>query len=80
MEEYFHKISFFSSSVFEAAEAKKVKAKKLKAYLHQQQLQLQILEKEKRAKKIEMSQAEESINKDLLEHCYKELQKKKVEA
>ena len=60
---------------YEDAEAKKVRALKLKAFEHQKELQKQILEKEARPKDVAMSAEEEKMNKDLLDHVCKELEK-----
>merc|ERR1712048_1039755 len=61
------------TKAYDEAEAKKEAARKLKNFQHQKELQSQILEKENRVKIVEMSAAEESINRDLLQHVYKAL-------
>ncbi len=67
------------TELYDQTEAKKVNARKLKNFQHQAELQSQILEKEKKSKTVEMSHAEESINRDLLEHVWKALHEKKLE-
>ena len=62
---------------YDETESKKVKAKKLRNFEHQKELQAQIREKEGRTLNIAMSQAEEAINKDLLQHVFVELEKAK---
>lgn len=65
------------TAAYDAAEKKKVEARKLKNFEHQKELQAQIREKESRVKNVEMSSAEESINKSLLEFVHKALEEKK---
>ena len=64
---------------YDVLESKKTAAKKLKNFEHQRELQAQILEKERRAKEVDMSLAEEQMNKDLLVHVHKVLQEHKSE-
>jgi len=68
------------SAQYTATEAKKVLTKKLRNYEHQKELQKQILAKEQRVKNVEMSAAEESINRSLLDHVSRALEEKRREA